>query len=236
MNPDNINIPIAILGGLLSFASPCVLPLVPAYLGYLSGRSIGEGDGQQKLHMFWHSLAFVLGFTVVFVALGASIGILSSVFFTWRPWITKIGGIVIIVFGLHTIGLLKIPLLYQERRVEMRRRPALGYLSSFLMGIFFSAGWMPCVGTILAAIMTLATNVDTAGQGAALLGAYSLGLGIPFLAAGLAFNALGGFLRRVNRHLHVVSVVSGVFLILVGVLVFTNSMQYFARFGSFLGA
>jgi cytochrome c-type biogenesis protein len=236
MNPDNVTLPLAVFGGLLSFASPCVLPLVPAYLGYLSGRAVTTSGGAfRRLDTFWHALAFVLGFSVIFVSLGASIGLLGKLLYDSLPLLQKIGGIIIVLFGLHTIGLFKIPLLYQERRVEIRKKDALGYVSSFLMGVFFSAGWVPCVGPILAAILLLASNVQTATQGAMLLGAYSLGLGIPFLAVGLAFNALSGPLRRLNRHLGVVSVVSGAFLVAIGALVFTDSLRYFARFGSFLG-
>ena len=236
MDPENLSIPIAIFGGLLSFASPCVMPLVPAFLGYLSGTAVNQsGESTRRLDTFWHALAFVLGFSVIFVALGASLGAIGKLIYDWLPWIQKIGGVIIVLFGLHTIGVFKIPFLYQERRLEMGKKPSWGYFSSFLMGIFFSAGWMPCVGPILAAIYFLASGTQTAAQGALLLGAYSLGLGIPFLIVGLAFQAIAPYLRRLNRYLPIVSTVSGIFLILVGIAIFTDSLRYFARFGSFLG-
>lgn len=235
MGEENITVPIAVLAGLLSFASPCVMPLVPAFLGHLGGTAVSQSEGEiRRLGTFWHALAFVLGFTVIFVALGASIGLLGQLLYDSLPWIQKVGGIVIIVFGLHTMGLLKIPMLYQQRRIEMEKKSSLGYFSSFLLGLFFSAGWVPCVGPILAAILLLASEMRTATEGALLLAAYSLGLGIPFLAVGAAFNALSGPLRRANRYLNIVSVVSGIFLIAMGVLIFTDNLRYFAQFGSFL--
>lgn len=235
MGEENVTLPIAVVAGLLSFASPCVMPLVPAFVGYLGGTTVKQaGAAPRRLDTFWHALAFVIGFTVIFVALGASFGLLGQLLYDALPLIQKAGGIIIIVFGLNMLGLVKIPFLYQERRIEMQKKADLGYLSSFLMGLFFSAGWVPCVGPILAAILLLASDVQTAGRGAALLAAYSLGLGIPFLAVGLAFNALSGLLRRANRYLNIVSIISGVFLILVGVAIFTDSLRYLAQFGSFL--
>jgi cytochrome c-type biogenesis protein len=234
---ETLTIPIAVLAGLLSFASPCVLPLVPAFLGYMAGATVGQsGETPRKLHTFWHSLAFVLGFSVVFGIFGVFLGLLGYwLQDTILPWIQKIGGIIIVAFGLHTMGLIKIPFLYQERRVEVERRSSLGYLSSFTMGLFFAAGWTPCVGPILGAIMLLAADSGTALQGAILFSAYSLGLGIPFLIVGLAFDAVSGFLRRINQYMNIISIVSGIFLVILGVLVFTDSLRYFARFGSFFG-
>jgi cytochrome c-type biogenesis protein len=231
---QNITIPLAILAGLLSFASPCVMPLVPAFLGYMGGTTV-SGQPTGRLHTFWHALAFVLGFTVVFGVFGVFLGLLGYWLQDLLPWFQKIGGIIIIFFGLHTMGLLKIPLLYQERRVEIERQSSLGHLSSFLMGVFFAAGWTPCVGPILGGIFLLAADAATALQGAILFIAYSLGLGIPFLIAGLAFDAMSGLLRRLNRYMNIISIISGVFLIVLGILIFTDSLGYFARFGSFLG-
>ena len=236
MNPENLNIPIAFLAGLLSFASPCVMPLVPAYLGYLSGRAVGDaGEGERRLDTFWHALAFVLGFSLVFIALGGLVGLLGNLLFDSKLVLQKVGGVIIVLFGVHTLGLIRIPFLYQERRLEMHKKSELGYLSSFVMGIFFSAGWVPCVGPILAGILGLAYSTQTTGQAVLLLAFYSLGLGIPFLLAGLAFGAISGWLRRANRYLRVVSVVSGVLLVVLGVLMVTDKLTYFARFGSFIG-
>ena len=231
-----LSIPIALLAGLLSFASPCVMPLVPAFLGYMGGTAVKQpGKSGWNLHTFWHSLAFVLGFSVVFGIFGVFLGLLGYWIQDMLPWFQKVGGVIMVVFGLHTMGLIRIPLLYQERRIEVERKTSLGYFSSFLMGLFFAAGWTPCVGPILGSIMLLAADAGTAMQGAVLFIAYSLGLGIPFLIAGLAFDAMSGFLRRINRYMNIISIVSGLFLIILGFLVFTDSLRYFARFGTFIG-
>jgi len=234
---QNVTIPLAILAGFLSFASPCVMPLVPAFLGYMSGAAVNRADGTvQRLNTFWHALAFILGFSVIFGLFGVFLGLLGYWLQDLIPWIQKIGGIIIIVFGLHMIGVFKIPFLYEERRVEVERKASWGYLSSFLMGVFFAAGWTPCVGPILGGIILLATDAATAWQGAALFVAYSLGLGIPFLLFGLAFDAMSGFLKRANQYLNIVSIISGIFLLVLGILIFTDSLTYLARFGSFLGS
>ena len=227
---QNLTIPIAVFFGLLSFASPCVLPLVPAFLGYMGGAAVSkDAGGRRRLHTFWHSLAFVLGFTLVFAILGGIMGLLGFwLQGTVLPWIQRIGGIIIIIFGLHTIGVIQIPLLYQEHRVEVGRKSSLGYLSSFLMGLFFAAGWTPCIGPILGAIILLATDSGTALQGTILFAAYSIGLGIPFLIVGLAFDAMSGFLRRINRYMGVISIISGVLLIVLGMLLLTDSMKHVA--------
>ncbi len=235
MDTQNVSLAIALVAGFLSFASPCVLPLVPAYLGYLSGAALGrEGEEVSRFAIFLHALSFVLGFSTVFVALGASASSIGRLLGEHLVLIQKVGGLVIIVFGLHTMGVLKIPLLYQERRFEARARPRLGYLSSFLVGLFFAAGWTPCVGPVLSAIFLLATDVRTVGQGICLLGAYSLGLGLPFLLAGLALEAASSRLRRLGRHLKLVSIISGLFLIAVGLAIFTGSLGFLARYGGLL--
>ena len=236
---QHLTIPIAVFFGFLSFASPCVLPLVPAFLGYMGGAAVSGGKGShRRLHTFWHSLAFVIGFSLVFAVLGGVMGLLGFwLQGTILPWIQRIGGIIIIIFGLHTIGVIQIPLLYQEHRVEMDRKSSLGYLSSFLMGLFFAAGWTPCIGPILGAIILLATDSGTALQGTILFAAYSIGLGIPFLIVGLAFDAMSGFLRRVNQYMGVISIISGVLLILLGLLLLTDNMKYVAALSnSALGA
>ncbi len=224
--PTNVNALVALGGGLLSFFSPCVLPLVPAYLGYLSGISVTTEEGElPRARMFLHALAFVLGFSVVFVLLGASAGALGYLFYDLMSWIQRIGGILIIVFGLHVMGLLKIPILYQEKRLGHFVGSRFGYGSSFLAGVFFSAGWTPCFGPILGAVLLLAGNTATAARGAFLLSVYSLGLGIPFLITGAAFSAISPVLRRLNRYLGIVSLVSGIFLVVLGFLLFTDMLR-----------
>jgi cytochrome c-type biogenesis protein len=231
MEGQNVSLALAFVGGLLSFASPCVLPLVPAYLGYLGGGTVAGVVSDKKAGVF-HSLAFVAGFSLVFVALGASVGVISSLLSRYLVWVQRIGGIVLIVFGLHTLGLLKIPFLYYDTRAQMQRR-GVGYLSSFLMGVFFSAGWAPCVGPILTAILLLASNTQTAGQGAFLLFVYALGLGVPFVLAGLAVGSLTAWIRRMGRYMQWVSWISGVLLILIGAAIFTDSLRLLSAYGSF---
>ena len=190
---------------------------------------------------FLHALAFVLGFSMVFVALGASVALVGYAFHRYVVWLQRIGGLLIIIFGLSTMGLIKLPFLYVDRRVQMRAKPRLGYLSSVLMGVFFSAGWIPCVGPVLAAIYLLASNTQTAGEGAMLLAAYSLGLGVPFLVTGAAFSTMTSLLRRMNRYLNVVSVVTGLFLVAIGALLLLDQFQlltgwFTQRFGAGLAA
>lgn len=236
MNASNVTLPLALFAGLLSFLSPCVLPLVPAYLGYLSGAAVSQTDEAhaKRSATFLHALFFVLGFSVIFVALGATASLIGQLLNQHIYTLQKLGGIVVIIFGLHTIGIIKVPFLYFEARAEMKARPKLGYLSSFLIGLVFAAGWTPCVGTVLSAIFFLAADTQTLGQGMLMLAAYSLGLGLPFLLVGAAFETISPWLRKLNRHLNVVSVVSGVFLIAVGVAIFAGWLSYLARFGTFL--
>ncbi|MBC7224006.1 MAG: cytochrome c biogenesis protein CcdA, partial [Anaerolineae bacterium] len=179
MNPEQISALLAVAAGLLSFLSPCVLPLVPGFVGYLGGASVRAEGSVPWWRTFLHAAAFVTGFSAVFIALGAGVGQLGALLYGYLPWIQKVGGALLILLGLHTAGLLKVPPLFQERRIHLAVRPEWGYLSSFLMGVLFSAGWTPCVGPILAGILLLASQEQTATRGALLLAAYSLGLGIP---------------------------------------------------------
>lgn len=231
MEPQNVGLMLAFAGGLLSFVSPCVLPLVPAYLGYLGGSAVSGLTDNRKSAVL-QSLAFVAGFSLVFVALGASMGVLSQFLSRHLVWVQRVGGIVLIVFGLHTMGLIRIPFLYYEKRAEMKRT-GVGYASSFLMGVFFSAGWAPCVGPILTAISLLALSTQTAAKGAFLLFVYSLGLGLPFVLAGLAVGSLTGWIRRMGRYMQWISWISGALLILIGVAVFTDSLRLLSAYGSF---
>lgn len=233
MNPDQISALLAAAAGLLSFLSPCVLPLVPGFIGYLGGTSVRSEERIPWWRTFLHAASFVGGFSAVFIALGAGAGQLGAFLYGSLPWIQKVGGAVLILLGLHTMGLLKVPALFQERRVHFAARPEWGYLSSFLTGVLFSAGWTPCVGPVLAGILLLASQEQTAARGAFLLALYSLGLGIPFLAVGAAFGPLSGWLRKLNRHLNVISVVSGLLLVGIGLLIFTDSLRILAAYGSF---
>jgi len=232
---SNITFAVALLAGLFSFLSPCVLPLVPAYIGYLSGAVItAEGITVGRRTTFLHALGFVLGFSLIFILLGVTAWSIGDLLYGYLPWLAKIGGVVLIVFGLALTGVFKLPFLYAEKRIQVQVNPSLGYLSSFLVGIFFGAGWTPCVGPILGGILILASNAATATQGALLLAAYSLGLGVPFLLVGAAFDAATDVIRRLNQRSHWVSIASGVVLILLGVAVLTNQLVVLARYGPFI--
>ena len=195
--PELISIAIAAGAGLLSFASPCVVPLVPGYLGYLSGATVGTNGrlvGERRKVMV-HALMFVLGFTLVFTAVGASVGLVGFALLSNMPIVQKFGGIILVVLGLHTLRLINIPVLNRTFQADFslvgRER---GYIGSLLIGAIFAAGWTPCVGIVLSGILTLAATSATVGQGALLLIAYSLGLGVPFILSALALDrARGGW-------------------------------------------
>ncbi|MDO8672745.1 MAG: cytochrome c biogenesis protein CcdA [Dehalococcoidia bacterium] len=232
MEPENVNFFIAFFAGLLSFVSPCVLPLVPAYVGYLTGSTASKIDKQNRPATFMHALSFVLGFSAVFVALGASVGLIGSLFYDYLPTLRQIGGLILIVFGLNMAGVLKIPFLYYDKHFSFEPDRRWGYLASFLVGTIFAVGWTPCVGYILSAILFMASTTQTVGQGAYLLFIYSLGLGLPFLAAGIALGEIKPYLRLINRHMQIISIVSGVFLILMGIAIIGN---WLLRLNAFFG-
>lgn len=322
MEPQNLTLPLAFMAGLLSFASPCVLPLVPAYMGYLGGTAVIGGDGHGRRDVartFLHALFFVVGFGAVFVLLGASATFLGRMFRDYSLLLQRVGGVLLVIFGMRLVagswdrkrwtaaavivGLLTLllsnsyplqrvgeallmvtvvlagagfpsavqiglatlaallnflssydtlvpnvvaslliglvvyffnraDLFYSEKKLELQQAGQSGYSRSALFGVVFAAGWTPCVGPILTGILVVASQLDTVGQGILLLTAYSLGLGIPFLLLGLAFGPLSRWLRKVNRYLGVVSVVSGALLVLMGVLIFGNSLSFLAQYGT----
>ncbi len=183
----------------------------------------------RRLTLFLHSLFFVLGFTVIFVALGATATAIGRLLLGARIWIQRIGGIVVIVLGLHLMGVISIPLLYSEKRAHPHPvNPRLGYLSSFLVGLFFAAGWTPCLGPVLATMLAWAASTTDLWRGVVMLTFYSLGFGLPFLLTGLLFDAATGWLRRLNRHLRVISIASGLLLIGIGLLMLTDSLNRIA--------
>jgi cytochrome c-type biogenesis protein len=335
MDPQNLSLSIAFLAGLLSFASPCVLPLVPAYIGYLGGTTVmsGEQGGTRRetLQTFFHSLLFVVGFGLVFVLLGATATFIGQFVFDSSILLQRVGGVLLVVFGMRLMGigwsrqrwllaavlvglvtfaldsgllvrggiefgeytiiwleesvmmalvvlagadwnttrqvilvvaagmlnflasfdallpnlvasvliglvalfLNRADFFYAEKKIELKRTGQTGYLRSLLFGVVFAAGWTPCVGPILAGILVLAGQLETIGQGMLLLTAYTLGLGIPFLLVGLAFGPLSTWLRKANRYLGIISIISGVLLVLMGVFVFTGSLTFLARYGAF---
>jgi cytochrome c-type biogenesis protein len=335
MEPANLTLSLAFLAGLLSFASPCVLPLVPAYMGYLGGTAVmsgkEEGTRRETARVFFHSLLFVLGFGLVFVLLGASATFIGRFLFDSSILLRRVGGVLLVVFGMRLMaigwsqrrwiaaaivvalasfvldsGLLTqgritfdeyaivwlqeslmmglvvlagagwstarqvilavaagifnflasydtllpkavasvlIPLavillnradfFYAEKKIELKQTGQTGYLRSLLFGVVFAAGWTPCVGPILAGILMVASQLETVGEGILLLTFYTLGLGIPFLLVGLAFGPLSRWLRRINRYLGAISVISGALLVLMGIFIFTDSLTFLSRYGDF---
>jgi len=236
MDPSNVTIGLAALAGLASFLSPCVLALVPAYVGYLGGRAVTP-EGQvveNRWATFSHGVAFVLGFSVVFVALGAAASLIGAILFDLRIWLARIGGAIVIIFGLHTLGIINIPFLDFDTRRQDAVDPSLGLFSSALMGVFFSAGWAPCVGPVLGAVLTLALNSARLNQGVVLLSAYSVGLAIPFLLAALGIGRVTYLMRRHRQTIRYISMATGVLLIIVGLMLMTGTLERLASFGFFV--
>jgi cytochrome c-type biogenesis protein len=228
----------AFVAGVLSFISPCVLPLIPGYLSFVSGVTLDEMRGtgtapaasaNVRRHAVFMSIAFVLGFSLVFVSLGASATAIGALLMDHLSLLGKIAGVVIILFGLHMMGVLKIGLLYSEKRMQTSAKPA-GFFGAMLVGIAFAFGWTPCIGPILSAILVVASTQETVGQGVQLLAVYSAGLGVPFIATSLAINKFLAASARIRRHYHTIEVVSGAFMIVVGVLIFTNKFTIIAQF------
>jgi cytochrome c-type biogenesis protein len=221
----------AFVAGVLSFISPCVLPLIPGYLSYISGVSLDEMQGTgdaaarsvaaSRRRVLIASIFFILGFSFVFVSLGAAASALGQFLLERLRLLSKIAGAVVILFGLHTMGVLRIDWLYSEKRVQMDRKPT-GVAGAFLVGLAFAFGWTPC-------ILAVAASQDTIWKGIQLLAIYSLGLGIPFLLTALAINQFFAAFARIRRHYHKIEVVSGALLVLIGVLIFTDQFTIIAR-------
>jgi cytochrome c-type biogenesis protein len=255
-----ISIFLAFAAGTLSVASPCVLPLIPAYLGYLTGAAIdspepvpattaasasGGGGGAavatagggptvrtgDEPSAFLHAIAFVTGFSVIFIAFGASIGLLGFLlggneFFIrdQQDTILKVAGGALIILGLHLSGVITIPFLEQERRLNIKTGDRVGYMRSFVVGSSFSAGWSPCIGPTLGAVLALSAATASVWQGILLLAIYSAGLSIPFLAMGLAFNSVRPVFNWLKRYMGIINYASGALLIIIGILIFTDSL------------
>jgi cytochrome c-type biogenesis protein len=218
-------IPIAFLAGAASFLSPCVLPLVPGYLSYMSGLSESESDDERKHSAPLVALTFVLGFTVIFVALGASATLLGSTLRQNQDVLVRISGAFIIFLGLVFMGVIKIPFLYREKRFHPR--PGAGIWGAFLLGMTFALGWSPCIGPTMGAVLTMAAGQGAEGgpaEGAFLLAIYSLGLGLPFILAGLGISKLAGAVAWLRKHTVVVTRVSGALLVIVGILFMTDQL------------
>lgn len=240
---ENVTLATAFIAGIISFISPCVLPIVPGYLSFISGVSLQELKGEVDLddkqrrrlrrQVTLNSLLFVLGFSVVFIAMGASATYIGRWFAENRVILARVAGIIIIIFGLHTMGITPIKWLNYEKRFHANRKP-MGLVGSFAIGLAFAFGWSPCIGPILAGVLAMAATQETVGQGVALLSVYSLGLGLPFLGASLALNRFLNVFSRVKKHMRKVEIIAGVLLIAVGILVATDSLQVLSRYFTFL--
>jgi cytochrome c-type biogenesis protein len=227
-----LNIATAFLAGLLSFISPCVLPLIPAYLSFLTGSSLEElkadQSAAQRTRVLLHALAFIAGFTIVFMLIGLSASAVGSVFDQYKDWIARIGGAVIVILGLNMIGVFKIPFLAMDKRLQVRSANR-SLVASFLVGLGFAAGWSPCIGPILSGIILLASQEEI-GPATLLLFVYSMGLAIPFLLTAAAITQALGLLNRVKRFLGAIEIGAGAFLVATGLVLITGSFTRIAGF------
>ncbi len=224
--PAALGVAVAFAAGLLSFLSPCVLPLVPSYIGFLTGMTLPEMSGRRR-HALLHGLCFVAGFSLVFVLLGASATALGRALNYYQVWLQRLGGLLIIGFGLVCLGVFKFDLLTQERRLHMEQKPV-GYLGSALVGMAFGAGWTPCIGPVLGAILGLAATSGDVSRGMLLLAFYSAGLAVPFLLAAVAVESFLGWFQRFRRYLPWVMKVSGALLVFVGILLLSGEFTRLA--------
>lgn len=228
----NITYWIAFTAGVLSFVSPCVLPLIPSYLTYITGLSFKQLDdahptAKVRMTVLLHSICFIIGFSVIFVLLGAIAGVASHNFQTHLreglEWVEKIGGLLIFLFGVHMTGLFHFGVLLGEKRVQLHRKPG-GYFGTFVVGVAFAAGWTPCIGPILASILMIAATSGQIGEGIGLLSIYSLGLGVPFLLSGLLFHQFLVAFNRFRKYIRLVEIGTGVMLMAVGIMLMFNLM------------
>jgi len=227
-----VTYPAALLAGFISFVSPCVLPVIPGYLSFISGVSMEEmqsdkNRGEVTRRVATNSLFFVLGFSFVFILLGWTASSLGQFLLSYLHIFNKVAGVILVLFGLHVMGVLNIRFLNYERRFQARTKP-IGVWGAFVIGLAFAFGWTPCIGPILAGVLTMAAQSESQWQGVGLLTVYSAGLGIPFFLTALAFNQFIGFFGWMRRHMRKVEIVSGLFLVGVGILMFTNSLTIIA--------
>jgi cytochrome c-type biogenesis protein len=230
---NNVTLLAAFGAGFLSFISPCVLPLIPGYLSFVSGVSLEEMRDDRasaaRRQVLVTSLAFVLGFSLVFIALGASASVIGRFLFKHSSIIGKIAGILVIIFGLHTMGIFRIPFLEAEKRMHAGSKPKSAF-GAVLVGMAFGFGWTPCIGPILSGILLLAGRTETVREGVVMLAVYSLGLGIPFILTALAINKFFAATGRIRRHYHAIEIASGGLLVFIGVLLFTDRMTIIVRY------
>jgi cytochrome c-type biogenesis protein len=220
METPTIGVLIAFSAGLLSFLSPCVLPLIPSYVTFITGLSLDDVQNARRSALV-HGLLFVLGFTLIFLAMGAGATMLGQALLRHRDWISRIGGVIIIIFGLYLLGVLNIGFMSRERRFHVANKPV-GYFGTVVVGVAFGAGWTPCLGPILGSILVYTSSQADLAKGMWLLLAYSLGLAVPFLLSAVAIERFSAFFQRMRRQMVWVSRISGIVLIGIGVLLVTN--------------
>ncbi|WP_097028481.1 cytochrome c biogenesis CcdA family protein [Clostridium peptidivorans] len=227
---NNISLILAFSAGLLSFLSPCVLPLVPAYISYITGTSINDFKSKKSnLYVLYKSIGFIIGFSIIFIIMGASITSIGKAFIKNQSIFRRASGILIFIFGLHTTGIFKIKLFYREKRFLSFKNTS-GAFSSVLMGMAFAAGWTPCVGPILSSILVYASSMETISRGITLLVFYSLGLAVPFILTALAIENLSSKMSRLGKYLNFISIVSGILMLLMGILIFTNKISILSQY------
>ncbi|MEK7281109.1 MAG: cytochrome c biogenesis protein CcdA [Chloroflexota bacterium] len=232
---EQVSILIAFAAGVVSFISPCVLPLIPAYITTLSGATLAPGNPlPRRVVVLTHALAFVFGFSLVFILIWTSLGLLGYVARDYLTYARFAGGIVLVFMGLHVMGIWHIPFLEREVRPGFPTAGRASYPRSFVTGVIFATGWTPCIGPILGAIIGLASLRESVWQGTYLLAAYSLGLAIPFLATAAAMNPLFRLLQRSQRHLKTISIISGSLVILIGFLMLTNTFTFLSTYFSWV--
>lgn len=227
----------AFIAGLLSFLSPCVLPLIPSYITYITGLSFADLQAEHPSHIIrqksiLHSLAFICGFTIVFVLLGASATYIGTFLHHNAVIIRKVGGVLLVVLGIHVTGLIPLKFLLGEKRISIAHKPA-GYVGSFLVGIAFAAGWTPCIGPILAAILAVAATEESVYQGILLLLLYSLGLGVPFFLSALAMHQFLVVFNRFKKYIRLFEIITGIFLMVIGVMIYSN---WLSRLSGYAGS
>lgn len=231
---NNISFVLAFSAGLLSFLSPCVLPLVPAYVSYITGVTIGEEETKRSnLYVLYKSIGFVVGFSIIFIIMGASITSLGKVFIKNQTIFRQVAGALILLFGLHITGIFKIKLFYREKRFLSFGKTS-GNFGSVFMGMAFAAGWTPCVGPILSSILVYASSMETISKGIILLVFYSLGLAVPFILTSLAIEKLSVKIRKLGKYLNIISIISGVLMIIMGILIFTNKISILSKYLDFI--
>jgi cytochrome c-type biogenesis protein len=231
MFAETVTYPAAFIAGALSFFSPCILPLIPGYFTFITGYSLDDLTGGAiagiRKKVFISTIAFVLGFSAVFILLGASASYVGSVLFRYRDGIRIIGGMIIVIFGVHLTGLVRIPLLDFEKRIRLERRP-IHFLGTGMVGMAFGAGWSPCIGPLLGSILVIAGGKETVPQGMLLLGVYSAGLAMPFVVLSVFINFLLVFIKKTTRTLKYLNVAAGVLLIVLGLLLMTDQLNLIA--------